>query len=801
MRKVNRRVRRQAEDSAVALTAPLTWSETAFSKPYTGPAPLTGLSSPTMSSSRALRKRKHEQGTDNTDKNEDCAAPKRTRKVHTVDKCNPNDPQPDVPPAQGQSPIPIRSDIGVTTRSHTATSTKKKKFSASDQSLRPDASRADAVVEENQSWPDLDALRSRIQELEEERTDYHDSLHKETEKAMERGRQLLLLQARAATTNERKDGTITRQRPSINHKDKSVDRIIGPAETTQHHEPSTDQHIPSGETEALRELSMSFSSCSALESELQKQVESLSTRLSEAEREIEYRVAQVLKLFKYKWQDEQFAAQSRLMRKDDYKLAQATKEPTWGAGKAKALLERGPSDGLESPRMSLDSIKVKLLNEKNHRLLEKLRRCYAAGSKLQTEVRELRASLETTIRSRDDIATALQDANQWHSREKVTLEDRLQSLESNLAQAYLNIDQLNKEKPPMTPLQILDESREILARLQASHELRQRILVEELQSSRSKNDYLEAEKSSLVENLSELKERFQTLDLNYSESQLQLCTAESKIILLQRTVQNLESGVRDTAKKHAEDVNTLEVRIKELSESLNRATTEVAKRDEDLCTLRAACLEKERLLQKAQEDHESTAKTLTAKICEASKADAEVARLRHFEYAVTEHDRAVKRLEQGREEMLRQQQERLAALMEARRQLILQRDQNAELQRGNEALERRVRDLETTKGEDEARFTQFLLSVETQIGRQIEEPGGELGPIPEIRRPDDATLKQLGDRLQEKLDMIEYELKWYRDDRARIYNEYRLLEQWRNEMARNVVARLGTITGSRQPGG
>lgn len=799
MCKANTRVRRQADDSAVALTAPLTWSKIAFSKSHTGPAPLTGLSSPTMSSSRVLRKRKHEQGTDNTDKNEDCAASKSTRRVHTVDKRNPNDPQPDAPPAQGQSPIPVRSDIGVTTRSHTATSTKKKKFSASDQSLRPDASRVDAVVEENQSWSDHDALRSRIQELEEERKDYHDSLHKETEKAMERGRQLLLLQARTATTNERKDGTITRKQPSLNNKDKSADRIIGPAETTQQHGPSTGQHIPSGETKILREMSMSF--CSALESELQQQVESLSTRLSEAEHEIEYRIAQVLKLFKYKWQDEQFAAQSRLMRKDDYKLAQATKEPAWATGKAKALLDRGSSDGLESPRMSLDSIKVKLLNEKNHRLLEKLRRCYAAGSKLQTEVRELRASLETTIRSRDDIATALQDANQWHSREKVTLEDRLQSLESNLAQAYLNIDQLNKEKPPMTPLQILDESREILARLQASHELRQRILVEELQSSRSKNEHLEAEKSGLAENLSELKERFQTLDLNYSESQLQLRTAESKIILLQRTVQNLESGVRDTAKKHAEDVNTLEVRIKELSESLNRATTEVAKRDEDLCTLRAACLEKERLLQKAQEDHECTAKTLTAKICEASKADAEVARLRHFEYAVTEHDSAVKRLEQGREEMLRQQQERLAALVEARRQLILQRDQNTELQRGNEASERRARDLETTKGEDEARFTQFLLSVETQIGRQIEEPGGELAAIPGIRRPDDATLKQLGDRLQEKLDMIEYELKWYRDDRARIYNEYRLLEQWRNEMASNVAARLGTITGSRQSGG
>lgn len=652
------------------------------------------------------------------------------------------------------------------------------------------------MVEEHQSWPELDELRNRIQELEEERNDYRDSLHNETEKAMKKGRQLLLLQARTATAKEQKDGTTIRQQPSPNHKDESTDRIIGPADAAQQQETPTEQSILSGKTGVCRERSASF--CSVLEHELQKQVEDLRTRLSEAEREIADRVAQVLKLLKYKWQDEQFAAQSRVMRKDDCKLAQATKEPPDSPGKATtALLKRGPSDGLDSQRMSLDSTRVKLLHGTNNRLTEKLRKCCAAGSKLQTEVRELRARLEATVRSRDDTVTTLQDASQSHEREKMTLEDRLRSLESALSQANLNIEQLNKGKPSLSSLQILDESRDILARLQASHDLRQRILVEELKSSRSKNEHLEAEKSSLVENLSELKERLQTLGLNISESQLQLRTAESKISLLQTTAQSLESGVRDTATKNAEDVNTLEVRIKELSESLNQATTEVAKRDEELCALRAASLEKERVLQEAQENHKNAAETLAAKICEASKAEAEIARFRHFEYTVTEHDRAVKRLEQGREETFRQQQERLASLTEARTQIIRQRDQNRELQRRIEALERRVQEPETARKEDKARFTQFLLSVETQIGRQIEEPGGDLGAAPEIRRPDDATLKQLEDRLQKKLDMIEHELKWYRDDRATIYNEYRLLEQWRNEMVTNVAARLSTTTGSR----
>ncbi|KAK7734185.1 hypothetical protein SLS63_004470 [Diaporthe eres] len=616
---------------------------------------------------------------------------------------------------------------------------------------------------------------------------------------MEKGRKLLLLQARTATTKERNDGTTIRQQPSPNHEDESAGRIIGPAEATQLQETPTEQYILSGKTEVCRERSASF--CSVLEHELQKQVEDLKTRLSEAEHEIADRVAQVLKLLKYKWRDEQFAAQSRVMRKDDGKLAQATKEPPDSPEKATALVKRGSSDGLEPQRMSLDSTRVKLLHEANDRLTEKLRKCCAAGSKLQTEVRELRASLEATVRSRDDLATTLRDASQSHEREKVTLEDRLRSLESDLSRANLNIEQLNKGKQSMSSLRILDESREILARLQASHDLRQRILVEELKSSRSKNEHLEAEKSSLAENLSELKERLQTLDLNFSQSQLQLRTAESKISLLQTTAQSLESGVRDTATKYAEEVNTLEVRIKELSESLKKATMEVAKRDEELNSLRASSLEKERAMQEAQESHKNTAEALASKIRDASKADAEIPRLRHFEYAVTEHDKAVKRLEQGREEMFRQQQERLASLTEARTQIIRQRDQNRELQRRNEALERRIQEPESAKREDEARFTQFLRSVETQIGRQIEEPGGDLGATPGIRRPDDATLKQVEDRLQKKLDMIEHELKWYRDDRAKIYNEYRLLEQWRNEMVSNVAARLGTTTGSRQSGG
>lgn len=261
-----------------------------------------------MSDSRLLRKRKHKQETGNTDRNEDGHSPKHTREDDLVDKCVPDDSKPKVPPALSESPIPIRSDIDVTTGSRTATSTKKKMLSALDQSFRPDSCQADSAVDDNQSAHDLDALRSRIQELEEERTDYHDSLQKETEKAMERGRQLLLFQARAATTKQCEDSSPTpRHQTSLNEKDEGDNSIIGPAEPARRDETSNGQSVPACETTVPRDLSMYLST--VLERELQRKVDDLSTRLSEAESAIEDSVAQVLKLFKYKWQDEQFAAQ------------------------------------------------------------------------------------------------------------------------------------------------------------------------------------------------------------------------------------------------------------------------------------------------------------------------------------------------------------------------------------------------------------------------------------------------------------------------------------------------------------
>lgn len=721
-----------------------------------------------MPNSRILRKRKQYQDTENTDNSDDCQASDHTREDHTVTK------QPNSSPAPDQPPAPIRSDIGVTTRSHTATSIKKQKLTAFDQSLRPDSSQVDAVVGGDQSQPELDTLRSRIRELEEERNDYHESLHKETEKAMERGRQLLLLQARTATTKQREcSSTTVRHRSSLHHRDERAARIVRFAEATHRNKAPSGHHITSSETTAPRDASMSFGS--ALERDLHKQVEDLSTRLSEAESEIAQRVSQVLKLFKYKWQDERFAAQSRLLRTEDCKLAQAVEE-------------------LET------STELRVLREINHGLSEKLRKCCSAEAELQTEARGLRASLEVSARSRDEVAATFRDAIQSHSREKVILEDRMRSLESEIAQARLKIDQLNEEKTSMASRQVLDQNNKNMSRLQASHTRDRQFLVERLESLGCKNKELEAETSSLEETLSELKERFWNLDLKFSESQSQLRTAESKISIFQTTIQNLESGILEVETKHAKDTSALEARIEELSESLNKTTAEVAKRGEELNTLRATSLEKDRALQKARENYEGTAKTLAAKDREASKADAEITRLRRFEYAVTEHDRAVKRLEQGRVEMFRQQKEQLASLTEARTQVLLERQHNRELQGRNQVLERRAQELETTKREDETRFTQFLLSVQVQIGRQIEEPGGQSGTATEIGRPDDAVLKQLEDRLQKKLDRIEYELKWYKDDRVRIYDEYRRLEQWRNEMASNVAARLTMITGPRRSG-
>lgn len=754
-----------------------------------------------MSDSRLPRKRKHEQETGNTDRNEDGHSSKHTREDDLVDKCVPNDSQPKVPPALSESPIPIRSDIVVTTGSRTATSTKKKKvstkkemLSALDQSSRPESCQADSVVDDNQSAPELDALRSRIQELEEERDDYHDSLQKETEKAMERGRQLLLFQAGAATTKQCEDSsTAPRHQTSRNDKNEGDNLIIRPLENARRDDTPTGQSVPSRETTVPRGLSMHLST--VLEGELQRKVDDLSTRLSEAESEIADRVAQVLKLFKYKWQDEQFAAQSRLMRTEDCKLAQATEEPTSDPGEKKISLQGAPKDGLGPPSVSPDSTDVELLRKKNQSLSEKLRTCCDMGSKFKAEVQKLRTILEMSVRSRNETASALREATHSHAREKLALEDRIRSLESDIAQARLKIEQLNDEKTGMASLQdLVNERAKTTPPEGASRTRGRQNRTEWLEGLEARDEEPGAENTSLAVRM----ERIHKLDLSASHSQL--CTAESMIILLQTKVQNLESVFLNAGPKQA-DAYELEVRVKELSESLSKVTIEVAKRDEALVALRAASLEIERALQKAQQDHQSTVEELAAKTDEASKARAEINRLRRFEYAVREHDRAVKRLGEGREEMLRQQKEQMSSLVEARAQIMQEKERNRELRVRNEALERREREPETAKREDEVRFTQFLQSVQAQIERQIEEAGGESDTTTKIGRPDDATLKQLEARLQKKLDMIERELQWYKDNRARIHSEYRQLEQWRDEMASNVAARLGMINGPRQARG
>lgn len=669
-----------------------------------------------MPSSRVLRKRKQEEEADDTDKDKKCQPSKRTRKDHTVAK------PPNEPSAPGQSPIPIRSDIGVTTRLRAVKFIKKKTIPTPDQSHRPDASELDTVFCETKPRSEIDVLRSRIRELEEERNDYHDSLRNETEKSMERGRQLLLLQAREVMTKQREDFCTTRHQPPLNRKDEDTDSFSRPVEATRQHEPLTGQRIPSAGTKELNNTSTSTRP--VVEHELQKQVDDTSTRLSEAERENEQRVAQVLRLFRYKFLDEQFSAQSRLIRTEDCKIAEA----------------------VEELQMSND---VRLLRETNRDLSEKLRKHSGAEAKLQAEVRELRASLEASVRSRDEVAVALRDASQSHSREKVKLEERIRNLESDMAQTRLEIEQFNEKKTSIESLEC-------------------------------RNKQLQAENGSLADDLSEVKP--------------QLRAAESKISMLETTIQNLDTRLWRERTKHAEDMSALEARVKETSESLTKATTGAAKQDEESSILRAAFMEKERALHKAQADLKSTAETLAAKTSEASKAEAEISRLRHFEHAVTKRDGAVKRLEKDREEMLRQQKEHLGSLTETQRQLVTQKEHNGELQRRNEALELGARESEATKREHQGRVTQFLLFVDAQLGRQIEEPGGGLETSTEISRPDDATLKQLEDRLQEKLDMIEYELQWYRDNRAKIYDEYRRLDEWRNEMANNVSAWLRKTT-------
>ncbi|KKY30919.1 hypothetical protein UCDDA912_g09145 [Diaporthe ampelina] len=451
--------------------------------------------------------------------------------------------------------------------------------------------------------------------------------------------------------------------------------------------------------------------------------------------------------------------------------------------------------------MPLDSTGIMLLRETNHDLSDKLRKCRSIVAEFQTEIRELRSSLETSAHSRAEAATTLEDVNQRHSREKATLEERIRCLESDIAQAHLKIEQFEQEKPSAKSLQdLVNENAENLARLRSSHAHDRQILVEKLETLGRQNKQLEAEKSSLAENLFKIKEEFQGLNLNLLDNQFQLRNAESKISSLEKTVNDHNSCLWNASTKHKEIVNALESRIKELTESLNKATTKIANRDKELNTLRESSLKKERALQKTREDLESTVDKLAARVREAAKAEAELCRLRPFEHAVTKHDRAVKKREQGREAMVRQRQEQLNFLTQARKEVVVQRDQIRGLQQSNVSRALEARELEALKRKDEGRFVQFLQLVESQIRRQIEETWEGREITTEIGRPDEGTLKQVGERLQKKLDMIEHELQWYRDDRATIYNEYRRLEQWRHEMASNVAARLSKASGPSQPG-
>ncbi|KAK2614162.1 hypothetical protein N8I77_001013 [Diaporthe amygdali] len=276
--------------------------------------------------------------------------------------------------------------------------------------------------------------------------------------------------------------------------------------------------------------------------------------------------------------------------------------------------------------------------------------------------------------------------------------------------------------------------------------------------------------------------------------QFQLSNAEDRAKLFQKTAEDLEAGLEKAKTKHAEDIRGLEAWVTELSESYNRASNEVAKRIEELSTLRAESMGKNETLKRVQEIHQDTVDKLAVKNREASKAEAEIVRLRPFELAVTEHNRALTRFEQGRQDFFRQQQEPLNALTEARNEIIRQRGDNIGLRRKNDDLDRKVRALETATKETEARVSQFLLFIMDQIWRQIETHPQEPGHIAKVS-PDHATLTQLEDWLQKKLDDIENELQWYKDKHTTMWNEPKRLEQLRNEMVSQVV-RLSTYNTS-----
>lgn len=246
--------------------------------------------------------------------------------------------------------------------------------------------------------------------------------------------------------------------------------------------------------------------------------------------------------------------------------------------------------------------------------------------------------------------------------------------------------------------------------------------------------------------------------------------ASAKINRLQKIVENQEASLQEGRAKYSQG---LEARIKELSESHSKASTEAA-------------LKNEQALQKAHE-------TAATKIREAADAEAEIVRLRPLEHALAEHDRHVKSLGQSHEEISRQLRECMQYLTEAREQIRVQKTDNGALRTRKDALKREAQEQESRKKENEARLSQFLLSVTTQIGRQIETVSEEPDNITEVGRINDATFKQLEDRLQKKLDRIEHELRWYREQHPAVWNENERLEQWRAEMVDHVV-RMGNTS-------
>lgn len=385
-----------------------------------------------------------------TCENKGTQASKRAR-AGDSEKCN---PQPNIP---DRSSVPVQSDIGVVRRSRAAKRTKTAHSAASDHSSCPGTSPSNAHIGETQLQVEIRVLKDRFKELEEERDDYHDSLHKETEKCRKRGEDLLLLQTRTATIKQGgHPGSPPRRQSSQFHKGEKTDNRWNVTCHRTDPEQPTDQLFLADMTRIPRNVSMSDKT--RLECRHQQEIDDLSVRLSEAQAEIAERVSQILKLFKYKKQDEKFAAHSLLVRTLDYEIAQGTAEPARDVGKPTTLLQRAASEEPHRQQIELAHCNVRVLQETNIVFSEKLRKYQGTVARLQTEIRELRAKLKISTNSRDDeVSTILRSANECHSREITVLEYRIRGLESDVAQSRMKIEQLGKEKismrPPQNPVQ------------------------------------------------------------------------------------------------------------------------------------------------------------------------------------------------------------------------------------------------------------------------------------------------------------------------------------------------------------